>query len=102
MAKGASAWLRALARKMVDSYRSREDKSATSVMSAIVNDADYASDEERISDIIVYFAGGYDTTAYTLSWALLELARNPVEQEHLFRDLHKVPIRRKIQLLSLW
>lgn len=93
-AKRASAWLRSLACKMLDNYKSkadvgRTDNNSTTVISAIVADTEYVSDEERISDVVVYLAGGYDTTAYTLSWALLELARNPPEQAYLCRDLNQ-------------
>jgi cytochrome P450 len=31
----------------------------------------------RFSDLITYLVAGHDTTGYTLSWILLEVARHP-------------------------
>jgi len=31
------------------------------------NDTDYTSDEERISDMVLFFLAGYDTTAHSLA-----------------------------------
>ena len=37
----------------------------------------YPSDKERIADITMFMFAGHDTTAYQLSWIIIELARNP-------------------------
>ena len=37
----------------------------------------YPSDKERIADITIFMSASYDTTAYQLSWIIIELARNP-------------------------
>ena len=37
----------------------------------------YPSDKERIADITIFMFAGHDTTAYQLSWIIIELARNP-------------------------
>jgi len=83
-ARRGVTWLRSFARRMLDHHREKDNASSTTtVISAIAADDGYASDDERVCDIIVFLAGGYDTTAFTLSWALLELARHPAEQARL-------------------
>jgi Cytochrome P450 len=37
----------------------------------------YPSDKERIADITIFMFAGHDTTAYQVSWIIIELARNP-------------------------
>jgi Cytochrome P450 len=37
----------------------------------------YPSDRERIADISIFMIAGHDTTAYQLSWIIIELSRNP-------------------------
>ena len=38
---------------------------------------------------LIYFFAGYDTTAHSISWTLLELAKHPKEQEKLYQALRK-------------
>lgn len=59
------------------------------VLSLVVNDDEYRDNEERVRDLLTYLAGGYDSTSYTIAWTLLELARNPGEQEYLRDELRK-------------
>jgi len=51
----------------------------------------YNNDTERIVDIFVLLVAGHDTTAYTLAWTLIELAKNPQEQLALQKELNKMP-----------
>ena len=37
----------------------------------------YPSDKERIADITIFMFAGHDTTAYQVSWIIIELARHP-------------------------
>ena len=37
----------------------------------------YASDRDRIADVTTFMIAGHDTTAFQLSWIIIELARNP-------------------------
>ena len=39
--------------------------------------APYESDEERVQDMLVFMTAGHDTTAGTLTLALMDLAHNP-------------------------
>jgi cytochrome P450 len=51
------------------------------------NDA-YKNDQERAADIIFLLLGGHDTTAYSIAWILLLLAKYPEEQRRLRESLH--------------
>lgn len=72
-------------RKMLDSYRAKDDKDKKphKLIHMILEDGEYEDDGERIRDMIGYVIAGFDTTANTLSFALRELAMNPGEQEKL-------------------
>lgn len=66
-----------------DSTTAATSKSPPSIVAALDNDDQYASDEERISDLVIYLIGGFDTTAYTLSWMFYELTNHMSEQDKL-------------------
>lgn len=92
-AQHASAQLQSLARRILQNYREGQGHTETAqgtLIERIVLDEEYSTDEERVRDIIAFLFGGYETTAVTLSFALLELARNQVEQEALHKKLTKV------------
>lgn len=59
----------------------------SSILQAMRDDSGYANDDERVYDMCVFLAAGFDTTAYTLVWTLLELAKHPKEQRILRDDL---------------
>ena len=82
--------LQKLAAKILRSYDDSKSNKGT-VLSCLVNDKEYASDDERIRDLLVYLSAGYDTTAATIGWTMLELAKNPTEQDFLRKELQKVP-----------
>ena len=46
------------------------------IISRIMNNPEYSNDEERAADIAIFLAAGHDTTAYSISWTLLEITRN--------------------------
>lgn len=85
----ASKELQGLCRNILDIHRSQENVRTDTVIYLIANDPDYRNEEEQIRDMVVYVAGGYDTTSQTLNWILLELARNPTEQNKLWSALVK-------------
>jgi cytochrome P450 len=74
---------------MLDTYRSQDKVNVNTVIHLIANDPDYISDQERVRDLVACVTGGYDTTSQTLNWILLELARNPKEQNKLWSALRK-------------
>jgi len=84
--------LHKIAQNVLDHYRSTVHSQDETIISMIVNNDSYSSDKERLADIRLFFFAGYDTTAYTLCWTLLELAKNPSEQMKLRNALRGVQI----------
>ena len=78
-----------LCAKMLESYKTSEHPNHNTVLAMMVQDADYASDEERIRDMVSFLISGFDTVAHTLAWTFLELARCPEEQVFLQAALSK-------------
>lgn len=83
----ASAGLMDLASQMLRSYRAlpptEQAARGASLTALIAANPGYASDKERLADIVVTLFAAHDTTAYTLGWALCELAARPALQAEL-------------------
>ena len=79
------------AKKVLEHYRSLECPNDGTIISMIANNANYESDEERIGDIMFFYFAGHDTTAFSLAWTLLELAKNQSEQTKLRSALRNTP-----------
>ncbi len=79
---------------MLEAYRTKvaNDPSARQphkLIDMLMNDTEYANEEERVRDMLTYVIAGFDTTANTISFALLELGRSPEEQRKLREALQK-------------
>jgi cytochrome P450 len=80
----AALELRALGKRMITACRENPNpEKKDTLIYMIANDPEYASDDERARDVLIYFFAGFDTTAHSIAWTMLELARNPKEQEKL-------------------
>jgi len=106
----SSARARKFAQSVLDHYRQRSNSMKSTIISEhhnntiismIANNNQYQSDVERCSDIISFYIAGHDTTAYTLAWILLELARNPAEQTRLREALRRAPVDDRIHTPEL-
>ena len=60
------------------------------VMHKLMTNPHHSSDKERMDDMTILLFAGYDTTACTLSWAFLDLAKYPEEQDKLRNILNKL------------
>jgi cytochrome P450 len=85
-ARSARVRVQGFAEKILETYRkkprhlrSQED----TIISCIDKNNKYENDDQRIADIVMFIFAGHDTTAFTLAWILLELARNPSELKQL-------------------
>jgi len=96
----AADGVRNFSKKIIDAYREKQNPNGNSkkqeeedatVVSLIVNNNKYKNDKERIADLSVFLIAGHDTTAYSLAWTLLELARNPSEMSRLKKMLSSMP-----------
>lgn len=52
-----------------------------------MNNPCYETEDQLASEVLVFLTAGYDTTAYTIAFTLLELARHPQEQKTVREDL---------------
>mmetsp|Transcript_29455 Transcript_29455/g.68162 ORF Transcript_29455/g.68162 Transcript_29455/m.68162 type:complete len:316 (+) Transcript_29455:1-948(+) len=93
-AREATQHLQLLCKTTLLSFRKNQAKQENgnkneikTLIECIVKDQEYNNDDERIRDLIVYLAAGFDTTSSTMAWTLLELAKNPVIQNWLRRNL---------------
>jgi cytochrome P450 len=76
--------------RILEKHRQKPNPDPETLIDMMVNDEKYASDEERISDMIMFLFTGFDGAAHTIAWSLLELSRKPEEQLYLRRCLQKL------------
>ena len=62
---------------ILQSYRATDNPTKGTVIDQIARNTSY--DKERVSDILISFFPGHDTTGLSTSWILLELAKKPHE-----------------------
>eukprot|EP00521_Asterionellopsis_glacialis_P017455 CAMPEP_0195307676 /NCGR_PEP_ID=MMETSP0707-20130614/37836_1 /TAXON_ID=33640 /ORGANISM="Asterionellopsis glacialis, Strain CCMP134" /LENGTH=250 /DNA_ID=CAMNT_0040371929 /DNA_START=801 /DNA_END=1553 /DNA_ORIENTATION=- len=58
-----------------DSPQKKRNYKDDTIIFRILNNPEYVNDQERAADILFLLLAGHDTTAYTISWVLLEIAR---------------------------
>ena len=80
-----------LGTNILESYRAMDNPTKGTVIDQIAQNTSYKTDKERVSDILVMLFAGHDTTAFSLSWTLLELAKKPHEQRLLRNELRSHP-----------
>jgi len=76
-----------IALKVINSYNQLESPIQGTVIDCIMKNQSYKNDNERAADIIILLFAGHDTTAYSIAWILIELARNPIDQAMLHKKL---------------
>lgn len=65
---------------ILDRFRAAHSKEIMAEDTSIIghlNRGPYKNDLERIADITIFMLAGHETTAYQLSWIIVELARHP-------------------------
>ena len=87
--------------KILDSYRQLQSPKEGTVIDLIANNKDYKNDKERASDIVMILVAGHGTTAHTLAWTILELAKNPFQQEKLRKELKNLELEQSIKSIFL-
>ena len=92
-AKLAGEKIRAAQSKILDNYRAsmtpEEIAKDSSILGHIVR-GPYKSDRERCAEMTVFMIAGHDTTSYSLSWIIIEIARNPHVYEKVKAEIERV------------
>jgi len=83
----AAGNLHKLGMKILDSYRKLETPTKGTIMDHIMTSTAFETDRDRVGQILEFLLAGHDTTGYSISWILLELARNQEEQKRLRESL---------------
>lgn len=91
-ARDSSLRVYGFASKVLEHHRRQESPQEGNVVDLIDKNPNYTNDNERRNDLVVLFIAGYDTTAYTLAWTLLQLAKNKEEQTKLRNELRSMPV----------
>ncbi len=82
----ASRALEEVAEKILENYRNMENPIPNTVIDCIAKNQSYNNDQERWADIVLLLIGGHDTTAYSIAFTMIELAKHPEEQTKLRKD----------------
>ena len=80
--------IRAKVRHMMETYRNKKEHTNGTIIQLVMesNEA-FPTDEEKAAQLIEFLLAGHDTTAYSISWILLCLAKHPEEQVKLRESL---------------
>jgi len=87
-AKKSCKVLIAFATKILEAYRKNPKKSKNkTIIRMIVENNEYKSDKERLSDIVTMVIAGHETTGFTLGTILMLVAKHPNVAEKLRLEL---------------
>ena len=78
------------AKKIIQNYRENPNPVKGTIIDCLANNPCYANDDEMAADVVMFLTAGHDTTAYSVAFTLLELARKKDEQTKVRDDLFKV------------
>lgn len=86
----ASKNLIAMILKIMDAYRNKEHLQDGTIIQLVMESDAFPTDDEKASQLLEFLLAGHDTTAYSISWILLCIARNAKEQTELRECLSKL------------
>lgn len=69
--------------RLVQACRENPNPDKNSLIYLMTHDTNYVNDDQRARDILLYFFAGFETTAHSIAFTMLELAKNPDEQSKL-------------------
>ncbi|CAG2116253.1 unnamed protein product [Medioppia subpectinata] len=73
-----------------NSDESRKPEAKDETTTSLLLNTKSLSDEEMISQCVLFFTAGYDTTANTMAYAIYLLTENPESQQKLFEESKSV------------
>jgi len=83
-------------KKIIAQYRSNPNPLKGTIIDYLANNPCY-SDEELAADVLLFLTAGHDTTAYTIAFTLLQLAKHPHEQKKVRDELLAMEAAAKIK-----
>lgn len=97
----ASERIQAFGHKILNNYRNLKDPLKGTLIDLVAHNESYKNDNERVADIFITLLAGHDTTAYSLAWTILELAKNEKIQIELRKELLSLPVEERIKSIKL-
>jgi cytochrome P450 len=89
-ATGRARELMQIANNIMTSYRKNPRPTKGTVIDLIMSNPNYNDDGERAADVIDLIIAGHETSSNSMTMLLLELARNPIEQYKLQKELREL------------
>jgi len=90
-ANAAAKSLNALSMKIMKEYRAKETTIEGTIIKLILeSDQAFPTDDEKAAQLLGLLIAGRDTTAYSIAFILIELAKNPKEQTKLRESLSQI------------
>lgn len=83
--------LRTTIQNIMNKYRNTDNHIDGTMIQLIMESNAFPTETEKIAQLTEFLLAGHDTTAYTISWILLCLAKHPHEQSKLREELSKLP-----------
>ena len=79
-AKEGAAQIAKVGQRILDRYRETHSAEEIELDSSIIGHlvrSPYPTEAARVADVTIFMLAGHDTTAYQVSWIVIELARHP-------------------------
>ena len=73
----AAASIQEFCQKVLNAYRSNTQKSPQNTLIKLIENVESFDDAQKVSEIATYIVAGHDTTGYSLSTALVLVAKHP-------------------------
>lgn len=86
----ASKNLKAMMLKIMDEYRNKEQFQDGTIIQLVLESDAFPTDDEKASQLLEFLLAGHDTSAYSIAWILICIARNAEEQTKLRGCLSKL------------
>lgn len=83
--------LMGIAKRIMQHYRQMDHPTPKTVLDLIMNNSNYSNDDERAADVVDLIIAGHETSANSMTFLLLELAKSPKEQKRLQQTLLALP-----------
>ena len=84
------AFVKLVIQKHRDTHSEGEISGDSSILGHLLSSDTYASDEERVRDLIAFTVAGFDTTKATLAWFILEVTNHPEVLQKIQQELDRI------------